>query len=177
MTKPYVRHPRMHPNPHPMRAKAAHLMPLRDLNALLASARSLQQAAESGTTQPLLRGKNLGLLCEANDAEADLFCRAASELGAHVSQVRSGLTDLSTLADVRHTARMLGRLYDAVACQGMAPALVRQVGSDAGIPVYDDIASPRHPTAPLVRLLGGSGSEDDKRRYIVQAVLVTSLGE
>src|SRR5256885_17051908 len=120
----------------------------RDMNAVLASARSLQRAAQAGATQPLLRGKNLGLLCEANDANADLFRRAASELGAHVAHIRPSLSDLSTPKEVQHTARMLGKLYDAVECQGMAPGLVRQVGDVAGGPGYRARPSPPRPPAP-----------------------------
>jgi ornithine carbamoyltransferase len=147
----------------------------RDQNAVLTSARALQRAALAGATQPLLRGKNLGFLCDSDDGEADLFRRAATELGAHVAHIRPSLSDLSTPAEVRHTARMLGRLYDAVACQGMAPALVRQLGDSAGVPVYDDIASPRHPSAALASQLGGDASDADNRRYILQAMLLTSL--
>ena len=148
----------------------------RDVNAVLACARSLQRAAQAGTTQPLLRGKNLGLLCENDDADAALFRRAASELGAHVAHIRPSLSDLSTTKEVQHTARMLGRLYDAVECLGLSPALVRQVGDEAGVPVYDGIASPRHATAQLARQLGGNASDADNRRFVLQAVLLNTLG-
>jgi ornithine carbamoyltransferase len=148
----------------------------RELSTVLDHARALQRAALAGTTQPLLRGKNLGLLCEADDGDAALFRRAASELGAHVAHILPSLSGLSTPKEVQHTARLLGRLYDAVECQGMAAALVRQVGDAAGVPVFDGIASARHPTAMLARQLGGDTSEDDNRRFVLQAVLLDSLG-
>jgi len=147
-----------------------------DVDTLLASARALQRAACAGTTQPLLRGRNLGLLCEADGGEAELFRRAAAELGARVSLIRPSLSELSSPGEVRHTARMLGRLYDAVECLGMAPAVVREVCDGAGVPVYDGLASPRHPTARLASLLGGETTEDDNRRYVLQAVLLNTLG-
>jgi ornithine carbamoyltransferase len=148
----------------------------RDVNAVLESARSLQRAARAGATQPLLRGKNLGLLCEASDGDAELFRRAAAELGAHVAQIRPSLSELSTPKDVLRTARILGKLYDAVECLGLAPALVQQVGDGAGVPVYDGLASPDHPSAQLARQLGGDTSDADNRRFVLQAMLVTSLG-
>ena len=148
----------------------------REVIAVLANARTLQRAAEAGTTQPLLRGKNLGLLCEADDAlDAALFRRAAVELGAHVAHIRPSLSVLSTPQEVQHTARMLGRLYDAVECQGMAPALVQQVGNEAGVPVYDGIASQDHPTAKLAELLGDDASPADNRRFVLQAVLLSTI--
>ena len=148
---------------------------LADVDALLASARALQRAALSGHTQRPLRGKNLGLMCESDDADAALFRRAASELGAHVAHIRPSLSDLSTPGEVQHTARMLGRLYDAVECLGMAPALVQQMGAGAGVPVYDGIASPQHPTARLAALLDPATPEADNRRFVLQAVLLNTL--
>ena len=147
-----------------------------DVNAVLATARSLQRAARAGTTQPLLRGKNLGLLCEADDdRDAALFRRAAVDLGAHVANIRSNPSKLTTPQEVQHTARLLGRLYDAVECQGMSPALVQQLGNDAGVPVYDGIASNTHPTAYLAGLLGDETSPADNRRFVLQAVLLSTL--
>ena len=73
------------------------------------------------------------------------------------------------------TARMLGRLYDAVECQGMAADLVHRLGADAGVPVYDAIASQRHPTAKLDGLLGGDSPALDKRRFVLQAVLLSTV--
>ena len=146
-----------------------------DLNAVLDSARALQRAAQAGKTQPSLRGKNLGLLCEADNGDAALFRRAAVELGANVARIRPSLSGLSTPQDVQNTARMLGRLYDAVECQGLAPALVQQVASDAGVPIYAGIASQEHPTAKLAELLGDDTSPADNRRYVLQAVLLSTI--
>ena len=147
-----------------------------DVSVVLANARTLQRAAQAGMTQPQLRGKNLGLLCEADDdGDAALFRRAAMELGAHVAHIRPSLSELSTPQEVQHTARMLGQLYDAVECQGMTPALVQQVGNDAGVPVYDGITSQDHPTAKLTELLGGDTSLTDNRRFVLQAVLLSTM--
>lgn len=147
-----------------------------DITTVLADARSLQLIARSGQSHSLLRGKKLGLLCEAdNELDAILFRGAALEMGAHVAHVRPSLSALSTPQEVQDTARMLGRLYDAVECQGMAPALVRQMGIDAGVPVYDGIASSDHPTARLGEQIEGDASSAEKRRLVLQAVLLDTL--
>lgn len=144
----------------------------RDAGVLLAQALSLRQAARDGRSQPLLKGKRLGLLCDSLDGEeAALFQRAAGELGAHVAHVRPSLTDTSTPTEVAHTARLLGRLYDGVECQGMSPALVRRVGEEAGVPVFDGLATARHPLAGLAQQLDGA----DDRRFLLQALLLSSL--
>ena len=51
----------------------------------------------------------------------------------------------------------------------------RQIGREAGIPVYDALAGKDHPTALLVALLDGEESEACKRRLVVQAVLLATL--
>ena len=147
-----------------------------DVTFVLNNARALQLAAEAGEPGALLRGRKFGLLCEIDsDGDALLFRRAATELGAHVAHIRPSLTELSTPQEVQRTARMQGRLYDAVECQGMAPALVHQVGIDAGVPVYDGIASQNHPTAKLALLLDGDASTLDKRRFVLQAALLSTI--
>jgi ornithine carbamoyltransferase len=147
-----------------------------DAGVILATAGMLQRAAQAGATQPLLRGKNLGLVCEARyDADAALFRGAAVALGAHVAHIPASLSELSSAQEVKHTARMLGRLYDAEECQGMAAALVRRISDEAGVPIYDGIASPRHPTARLAEQLEGDASAADKRSFVLQAVLLGTL--
>ena len=166
----------MYPNLNQRSLLAFDKMSSHDVREMLASARTLQRAAESGLTKPLLRGKNLGLLCETgDDHDTALFRRAASELGAHVAHIRPSLSGLSSPQQVRHTARMLGRLYDAVVCQGMAPTLVQQVRDDAGVPVYDGIALWDHPSARLAELACGDTLPDDHRRFMLQAILISTI--
>ena len=175
-----ARAPNMHPTLSHHGVLAFDPLAPRDVSFVLDNARALQLAAEAGELRALLRGRKLGLLCEADceadcDGDAALFRRAAVELGAHVAHIRPSLTELSTAQEVQHTARMLGRLYDAVECQGMATALVRQLRRDAGVPVYDGIASREHPSAELAESLGAGGSPADRRRFVLQAALLQTI--
>ncbi len=153
---------------------SANLQPLSagDSEVLLGNARLLQRAA--APRQTLLRGKKLALLCESEEgADAILFREAAAELGAHVSHVRPRLGDLRQPEDLQHTARMLGRLYDGIECQGLAHDLVELVGREAGIPVYDGLASERHPTARLAAML--DVAQPAARQLVLQTVLLSTL--
>jgi len=148
-------------------------------DAVLATARLLQRdgpGAES--SRLLLRGKNLGLVCESEgDADALLFRSAASALGASVSHIRPDPAGARPPAGTRllDSARVLGRLYDGIECQGLTAALVRQLGREAGVPVFDRLAGARHPTAKLAQRLAGAGSPEEKRLLILQAVLLFAL--
>jgi ornithine carbamoyltransferase len=142
--------------------------------ALAQRARAFRQAAADGCLQPVLRGRRLGVLCDVPaHAEAMLIQQAAQEIGAHVSLVHPGFDEASDSAAMLHAARMLGRLYDVVACLSLSPALVLQVRMAAGIPVLDDTCL----VAAGTMVFGTSASPDDAddRRALWQAVLAASL--
>ncbi len=165
----------MHPClSHPGALAVAPIAP-RDASVVLEQARALQLAARAGGLRASLRGRYFGLMCQLDGDDAALFRRAATELGARVAYVRPSLGASSTPQDLQHTARMLGRLYDAIECQGLPATLVQQIGLDAGVPVYDGIACENHPTAQLVAQLDGEGSPADKRRFVLQAALLSTL--
>lgn len=158
-----------------LEAAPSSLSPL-EVTSLLCRARLLQRAALDGNTTRLLRGKNLGLLCEtAPDESQALFRSAAEELGAHVAVMRPGLSLASAPQQVQHTARMLGRLYDAVECQGLDPVLVQRIGQHAGIPVFDGAATKAHPADQLAELLGDKTPLADNRRFVLQALLLDAI--
>lgn len=143
---------------------------------LVNCARSLKQASRSGTSQPLLRGKKIGLLCGAPDsAEARLFYGAATRLGAHVSQIRPGEPHWSQPEEVQHTGEVLGRLYDAIECQGLAHDVVVQLERASGVPVYEGLATTSHPTRALAEQLGDGAATDEDRCFVLQAVLLNTI--
>lgn len=143
--------------------------------ALLRLARALL-AAQPGESQ-LLAGKQLALLStECDDAPAQAFIDAATALGARVSFVQPGLDDGSPTAQIDALARMLGELYDAVECQHLPAALVQRIASGAGIPVFTGLATAGHPTAALADTLDGDVLPQDKRRCVLQAALLISIG-
>lgn len=157
---------------------AFHALSPQDETALVSRARLLQAAFLRGIPSTQLKGKKLGILCdESNDGSEKqlLFQRAARELGAHVAIIRPALSNLGNSGEIEHTARVLGRFYDALECQGMAPEVVRQIGRHAGIPVYDGLACAGHSTARLAALLDERTSPAENRRFVLQALLSGSV--
>lgn len=151
----------------------------REEAGLLDAARLLQAAFLQGAPAARLKGNKLGMLCggdgEDSAAARSLFERAGTELGAHVATIRSALPPGGDAAEIRHTAQVLGRLYDAVECLGLAPETVRQLGRDAGIPVYDAASGATHPTSRIAAQLGGPTAPADNRRFVLQALLLGSI--
>ena len=164
------------PAPAPVQVDAP--VPPWDVTTLLHRALLLQQSALVTHIPPLLRGRHLALWCEPPAVEGPgMFRRAAEELGAHVAVLRVGLSTHSAWQEVRDTARLLGRLYDAVECQGPDPALIRRLVEQAGIPMFEGAALPGHPVAQLADLLPTDrASPADNRRFVLQALLLEALG-
>jgi ornithine carbamoyltransferase len=123
-----------------------------DVLALLRLLGQLKAAAAQGDGRQPLRGRKLALLGNGRgDGQAgvpDPLQQAALALGAQVSRVRSqGLP--ATLGD---TARLLGRLYDAVDCPGLGGEALQRLDREAGIPVFNGLADGDHPLGALAEL-------------------------
>ncbi len=119
-----------------------------DVRLLLAGARTLERAAQRGVANQPLRGKNLALLGTPADAPGlAAFREAATGLGAHVACIPAGG------AGMGDAVALLGRLYDAVDCEGLDDALVERLQRQAGVPVYAGLAAPQHPLHALAVLM------------------------
>lgn len=157
------------------------------VRALICAADSLTaRASGSGAAQMLLRGKNIALVCGHSDADdASTFERAATSLGARVARIRSSDAGLAPGADLIATARMLGRLYEAVECQGVDGEVVAQLVKHAGTVVYYGIGSPCHEAfrqfehmkhqEALAHAAGPAHDDHGCREAFIQAVLLSTL--
>lgn len=151
------------------------------LGALLSVAEGLRSMRSSQALPGLLKGANIALVCEESDGDS-VFEHAATELGARVARIRASDAGLSDPADLQATAKVFGRLYDAVECQGLATCVVEQLEAHAGIVVYNGIGLPGHPVVrelwPLVHddqaVPGGCG-DHACREAVIQSILLSTL--
>lgn len=126
----------------------------REIHGLLGLAHELERAWRTGREQPRLRGKRIALLFEQAAAHSpDVLEGAVDDQGATLSLLGVDAPPLGGGHEVRDTARVLGRLYDAIECRGFAPATVRELAQHAGVPVYDGLTRPFHPTQVLADCL------------------------
>lgn len=125
-----------------------------EIRDVLDAARRLRLAGASGQAGSPLRGRNLALLHESPpDTANDGLRSAALGLGAQVSHLRPADARITPAGADTATLRMLGRLYDAIDCEAMPPALVADVAREAGVPVFNGLGHARHPTRVLAELL------------------------
>lgn len=149
-------HPEMHPRPsiHHRSLWSVGTLSRSDVLDVLETARRLKQARLSGQGVTPLRGCNLALLNDAAPSDgAGSLRHAALDLGAKVSHLRPSDARIVPDAADEATSRMLGRLYDAIDCESMAPDLVARVAQGAGVPVFNGLGSHGHPTRVLAELL------------------------
>lgn len=120
------------------------------LHHLLDLAHDLKRAKASGTEQQHLRGKEIALLFEkASTRTRCAFEVAAFDQGAHVSFIGPHDSQLGEKESVKDTARVLGRLYDAIEYRGFEQRSVQTLAEFSGVPVYNGLTNEYHPTQVL----------------------------
>ena len=78
---------------------------------------------------------------------------AAFDQGAHVTYLGPTGSHIGKKESVRDTARVLGRVYDAIEFRGFHQADVEALAAFSGVPVYNGLTDEDHPTQVLADLL------------------------
>lgn len=104
--------------------------------------------------KPLLRGKNFVLIFEKSSTRTRCaFEVAAYDQGAHVTYLEPAGSQIGQKESMRDTARVLGRMYDAIQYRGFDQRVVEQMAECAGVPVWNGLTDQYHPTQILADLM------------------------
>ncbi len=126
----------------------------RDLRFLLDLARDLKRAKYSGVEQQRLRGKNIALIFEKTSTRTRCaFEVAAYDEGAHVTYIDPTSSQIGHKESMKDTARVLGRMYDAIEYRGSTQDNVETLAEYAGVPVFNGLTDEFHPTQMLADVL------------------------
>lgn len=126
----------------------------REITFLLKLAADLKAAKYAGTEVPLLRGKEIALIFEKDSTRTRVgFEVAAFDQGAHVTYLGPSGTHIGHKESVKDTARVLGRVYDAIEYRGFGQSVVEELARYAGVPVYNGLTDEFHPTQVLADFL------------------------
>jgi ornithine carbamoyltransferase len=126
----------------------------RELRFLLKLSESLKMAKYAGTEVKQLGGKEVALIFEKTSTRTrSAFEVAAFDQGAHVTYLDPTGSQLGHKESVADTARVLGRMYDAIEFRGNAQADVEELAAYAGVPVYNGLTNEWHPTQMLADVL------------------------
>jgi len=110
----------------------------------------LKKAKYAGYEKPLLTGKNIALIFEkASTRTRCAFEVAAFDQGAHVTYLGPSGSQIGQKESMKDTARVLGRMYDAIQYRGYGQKVVEELAAYAGVPVWNGLTDEFHPTQVL----------------------------
>ena len=126
----------------------------RELEHLLMLSAALKTVKYAGTETPRLTGKEIALIFEKTSTRTrSAFEVAAYDQGAHVTYLDPSGSQLGHKESIADTAKVLGRLYDAIEFRGSAQSDVEELSANAGVPVYNGLTDEWHPTQMLADFL------------------------
>jgi ornithine carbamoyltransferase len=121
-----------------------------ELRYLLDLSGDLKTAKRDGAEGPRLSGKNIALIFEKTSTRTRAaFEVAAFDQGAHVTYFDPTGSQMGHKESIEDTARVLGRMYDAIEFRGTRQADVEALAANAGVPVYNGLTDEWHPTQML----------------------------
>lgn len=139
--------------------KNRHFLKLEDftpqeISFLLQLAAELKAAKYAGSEIPRLQGKNIALIFEKDSTRTRIaFEVAAYDQGAHVTHLGPKGSHIGTKESMKDTARVLGRIYDAIEYRGFGQEIVEELACHAGVPVWNGLTTETHPTQVLADFL------------------------
>jgi ornithine carbamoyltransferase len=125
-----------------------------EINFLLNLSADVKKAKYAGTEQPRLKGKNIALLFEKDSTRTRCaFEVAAYDQGAHVTYLGPVGSQMGKKESIPDTARVLGRMYDAIEYRGFSHTIVEDLAKYSNVPVYNGLTDADHPTQVLADFL------------------------
>ena len=140
-----------------------------EIQYLLDLAATLKKAKYTGTEQQMLKGRNIALIFEKSSTRTRCaFEVAALDQGAHVTYLGPGGSQIGQKESMKDTARVLGRMYDAIEYRGYGQQIVEELAKYAGVPVWNGLTNEFHPTqilADFMTMLEHSGKPLNKTSF------------
>ncbi|MER5881479.1 ornithine carbamoyltransferase [Streptomyces sp. NPDC060235] len=121
---------------------------------LVELAAELKAAKKAGTEPRHLTGRNIALIFEKTSTRTRCaFEVAAADQGASTTYLDPSGSQIGHKESVKDTARVLGRMFDAIEYRGDSQASVEELAAHAGVPVYNGLTDDWHPTQMLADVL------------------------
>ena len=126
----------------------------REFRYLLDLARDLKRAKYARTEQKHLDGKEICLIFEKTSTRTRCaFEVACYDQGANVTYLDPTGSQIGHKESFKDTARVLGRMYDAIEYRGSAQKGVETLAKYAGVPVYNGLTDEYHPTQMIADVM------------------------
>ncbi|MGW0557942.1 ornithine carbamoyltransferase [Streptomyces sp. NPDC002926] len=143
-----------------------------EFRGLIGLAAELKAAKRAGTEVQRLRGKNIALIFEKSSTRTRCsFEVAAADQGASTTYIDPAGSHIGSKESAKDTARVLGRMFDAIEFRGDGQATVEELAAFAGVPVYNGLTDDWHPTQMLADVLTMTEHSDKPLERIAFAYL------
>ncbi|HHA4057716.1 TPA: ornithine carbamoyltransferase [Neisseria gonorrhoeae] len=142
-----------------MNLKNRHFLKLLDftpeeITAYLDLAAELKDAKKAGREIQRMKGKNIALIFEKTSTRTRCaFEVAARDQGADATYLEPSASQIGHKESIKDTARVLGRMYNAIEYRGFAQETVEELAKYAGVPVFNGLTNEFHPTQMLADAL------------------------
>ncbi len=121
-----------------------------EISHLLDLSHQLKTAKKNKTEEKRLSGKNIALIFEKTSTRTRCaFEVAAYDQGANVTYLGPSGSQIGHKESMKDTARVLGRMYDAIEYRGYGQTIVEELAKHAGVPVFNGLTDEFHPTQIL----------------------------
>ncbi|MFF9870236.1 ornithine carbamoyltransferase [Streptomyces sp. NPDC013953] len=143
-----------------------------EFRSLIDLAAQLKAEKRAGTEVQRLRGRNIALIFEKTSTRTRCaFEVAAADQGASTTYLDSSGSQMGHKESAKDTARVLGRMYDAIQYRGDAQSTVEELAAHAGVPVYNGLTDDWHPTQMLADVLTMTEHTDKPLERIAYAYM------
>ncbi|KEI06759.1 ornithine carbamoyltransferase [Clostridium botulinum] len=125
-----------------------------EIEYLLEVSKRVKEEKKLGNQVKKLHGKNIALIFEKDSTRTRCsFEVAAYDLGAHITYLGPSGSQIGKKESIKDTARVLGRIYDAIEYRGYSQRTVETLAKYSGIPVWNGLTDEDHPTQVLADFL------------------------
>ena len=126
----------------------------REFRYMLDLARDLKRAKYARTEQKHLVDKEICLIFEKTSTRTRCaFEVACYDQGANVTYLDPAGSQIGHKESFKDTARVLGRMYDAIEYRGASQHRVETLAKYAGVPVFNGLTDEYHPTQMLADVM------------------------
>ena len=121
---------------------------------LIDLAQNFKDLKRCGTPHKYLEGKNMVLLFEKTSTRTRCsFEVAGADLGMGVVYLDPASSQMGKKESIEDTARVLGRMFDAIEYRGYGQDIVETLARYAGVPVFNGLTTQFHPTQMIADML------------------------
>jgi len=126
----------------------------KEINYLLELSQKLKTQSKNGKVYQRFKGKTIALLFEKLSTRTRCsFETAFGEEGGHSVFLSKNDIHLGEKESLEDTARVLGRMFDAIQYRGFKQETAEILAKYSGVPVYNGLTDLYHPTQALADIL------------------------